>query len=172
MRAPHLWLALIASLPLAACNWVGNVSGLNAEANKALGASCRQTDRSLEECFRRHPQADQAQIFAGWKEMNEYMTKHKLQSVKPLPDPPKPPPAKMGQTSSPPPEEEKLDPEVEALMSTLGNKRSEAAAVARKKDERLISIINGTTEKVDPNEKPLPIPMDEQDADIAQPTGK
>lgn len=153
MRALSL-LAALAVIPLSGCDWVQNVSGLNAEAHQALGASCRQTGRSLEECFRRNPKADQAMIFAGWKSMNEYMAKHKLETVEPPPDPPKPVATKS--EGKPEVVEEELDPEVKELMSTLGNKRTEAAALERKKEERLISIIDGTTERVNPNERLLP----------------
>lgn len=72
---------------LTACNWVMNVSGLATEANKAIGASCRQTGRSLEECYSRNPDADKGQVFNGWREMNEYMTKNKLDTLPPMPDP-------------------------------------------------------------------------------------
>lgn len=62
MRA--LFLLSVSTL-LAGCNWIGNVTGLNSEANQAIGAGCRQTGRSLEECYIRHPDADRAQIFTG-----------------------------------------------------------------------------------------------------------
>lgn len=89
MRA---YLLLPALALLTGCNWVMNVSGLAAESNKAIGASCRQTGRSLEECYNRNPDADKAQIFAGWREMHEYMTKNKLETVAPPPEPVPPPP--------------------------------------------------------------------------------
>lgn len=85
---------------LTGCNWVMNVSGLAAESNKAVGASCRQTGRSLEECYNRNPDADKAQVYAGWREMHEYMTKNKLETVTPPPDPTPPPPA--AEASAPP----------------------------------------------------------------------
>lgn len=88
MRA---YLLLPALALLTGCNWVMNVSGLAAESNKAIGASCRQTGRSLEECYNRNPDADKAQIFAGWREMHEYMSKNKLDTVAPPPDPVPPP---------------------------------------------------------------------------------
>jgi hypothetical protein len=97
MRA---YLLLPMLVLLTGCNWVMNVSGLAAESNKAIGASCRQTGRSLEECYNRNPDADKAQVYAGWREMHEYMTKNKLETVTPPPDPtPPPPPA---EASAPP----------------------------------------------------------------------
>lgn len=83
MRA---YLLLPALLLLTGCNWVMNISGLAAESNKAIGASCRQTGRSLEECYSRNPEADKAQIYAGWREMQEYMAKNKLETMPPAPE--------------------------------------------------------------------------------------
>ncbi len=97
MRA---YLLLPMLVLLTGCNWVMNVSGLAAESNKAIGASCRQTGRSLEECYNRNPDADKAQVYAGWREMHEYMTKNKLETVTPPPDPTPPPPA--AEASAPP----------------------------------------------------------------------
>ncbi|MBV8680584.1 MAG: hypothetical protein JO338_09065 [Aquitalea sp.] len=88
MKRLWIWPLL---LVLAGCNWVNNVSGLSKEAHKALGAACRQTGRSLEECFKRNPDADTAAIYAGWREMNEYMVKNKLETMEPpASDTPKP----------------------------------------------------------------------------------
>lgn len=84
MRA---YLLLPALALLSGCNWVMNVSGLAAEANKAIGAACRQTGRSLEACYTRNPDADKAQIYAGWREMHEYMAKNKLETMDPPPEP-------------------------------------------------------------------------------------
>lgn len=84
MRA---YLLLPALALLSGCNWVMNVSGLAAEANKAIGAACRQTGRSLETCYTRNPDADKAQIYAGWREMHEYMAKNKLDTMEPPPEP-------------------------------------------------------------------------------------
>jgi hypothetical protein len=88
MRA---YLLLPMLVLLTGCNWVMNVSGLAAGSNKAIGASCRQTGRSLEECYNRNPDADKAQIFLGWREMHEYMAKNKLETVAPPPEPAPPP---------------------------------------------------------------------------------
>ncbi|MGL6069837.1 hypothetical protein [Craterilacuibacter sp.] len=76
-----LWLPLL--VLVSACNWIGNATGLTHDANKAIGAACRQTGRSLEECFLRNDSADKAQIYAGWREMNEYMVKNKLDTMVP-----------------------------------------------------------------------------------------
>ncbi|OWY40005.1 hypothetical protein CEK28_04515 [Xenophilus sp. AP218F] len=74
---------LLAALALTGCNWIGSVTGLTRDAHKAIGAACRQTGRSLEECYLRNPDADKAAIYAGWREMHEYMAKNKLETLEP-----------------------------------------------------------------------------------------
>lgn len=158
-------LATVLITPLTGCDWVMNVSGLNSEAHKAIGASCRQTGRSLEECFQRNPQADRAQVFAGWKEMNEYMTKNKLDTLTPPPDLPSPEElekkrkeeeeAKKKAASLGP--DGKPDPEVEAVLRSLGDKHSDARDVADNGGEKdlhkVMDIINDASP---PPANPIP----------------
>lgn len=134
MRA---YLLLPALALLTGCNWVMNVSGLAAESNKAIGASCRQTGRSLEECYNRNPDADKAQIFAGWREMHEYMSKNKLETVTPPPEP-VPPPVAEAEASQPAPAAEaqkKSDhavaPAAEAAAAGHGTAAGHAPAAAQ-----------------------------------------
>ncbi|WP_434634478.1 hypothetical protein [Chromobacterium sp. CV08] len=79
-------LLLAAMLALGGCNWVNSVTGLSKESDKAVGAACRQTGRSLEACYLRNPDADKASIYSGWREMNEYMAKNKLETMEPPPE--------------------------------------------------------------------------------------
>ena len=60
---------------------------------KATGAGCRLSGRSLEDCYKRNPRAARAEVYAGWKDMNDYMAKQKLNEMAPPPDEPKPEPA-------------------------------------------------------------------------------
>ncbi len=54
---------------------------------KAVGGACRNAGRGLEDCFHLNPDASKAAVFAGWKEMSEYMTKNNLQILIPtVPD--------------------------------------------------------------------------------------
>lgn len=82
----NVWVCLPLLLTLGGCNWFNNVTGLTREANKAIGAACRQTGRSLEECYLRNPDADKAALYSGWREMHEYMEKHNLQTMVPPPE--------------------------------------------------------------------------------------
>lgn len=66
-----------------------------AEADgKAIGAACRQAGRAIEDCYVLNPQASKAAVFAGWRDMNDYMTQNNIPVVKPeLPPPGLPKPA-------------------------------------------------------------------------------
>ncbi|WP_230976192.1 hypothetical protein [Pseudothauera nasutitermitis] len=48
---------------------------------RAIGGACRHAGRSLEDCYALNPDAVKAAVFAGWRDMNDYMMEHKLQDV-------------------------------------------------------------------------------------------
>ncbi|MDR3087562.1 MAG: hypothetical protein LBU45_06380 [Azoarcus sp.] len=48
---------------------------------EAIGSACRQTGRSIEDCYALNPTAQKAAIFTGWKSMNDYMSEHDLKEV-------------------------------------------------------------------------------------------
>ena len=50
---------------------------------KAIGGACRHAGRALEDCYNLTPKASKAAIFAGWREMNDYMTQNKIEVVLP-----------------------------------------------------------------------------------------
>ncbi len=50
---------------------------------KAVGSACRHAGRAIEDCFILNPKANKAAVFAGWKEMNDYMAKNKIEVVQP-----------------------------------------------------------------------------------------
>jgi len=82
---------------LAGCDMLGLPNpakeAAQAEADaKAVGAGCRHSGRSLEDCYSLYPDQGRAQVFAGWKEMQDYMAAGSLTAVPPtIPrDPPKP----------------------------------------------------------------------------------
>ena len=58
---------------------------------RAIGAGCRHTQRSLEDCYAANPKAPKAAIYAGWREMDEYMRENKLDTIAPQLPPPQPP---------------------------------------------------------------------------------
>jgi hypothetical protein len=79
----HLLLPLFAAL--AGCDQISALDGSKArEADGiAVGSACRQAGRAIEDCFTMNPDAPKASVFAGWKEMNDYMVQNKLESVTP-----------------------------------------------------------------------------------------
>ncbi|MDR2689079.1 MAG: hypothetical protein LBB76_04900 [Azoarcus sp.] len=80
-------LFILAALPLlTACDQLTELLGLpnpsRIEAEgQAIGSACRQSGRSIEDCYMLNPNAQKAAVFAGWKAMNDYMMEHKLREV-------------------------------------------------------------------------------------------
>ncbi len=48
---------------------------------KAIGGGCRHAERSIEQCYAQNKRADKAAVFAGWREMNDYMRENKIASA-------------------------------------------------------------------------------------------
>ena len=81
--------ALLLALSLSGCDWLGiesaSATGVRREAEgKAVGAGCRHAGRAIEDCFALNRRADKSAVFAGWREMNDYMRENKIDSVTPL----------------------------------------------------------------------------------------
>ena len=94
---------------------------------KAIGGACRHAGRAIEDCYTLNKKADKAAMYAGWREMNEYMRENKLEPVvpviKPEPEPPKvakaaPPPARP---SAPKDDEDEADATVAHAKSAKGH---------------------------------------------------
>jgi hypothetical protein len=58
---------------------------------KAVGSACRQSGRAIEDCYSIYSWLPKAGIYAGWREMDEYMRENKLETIVPLLPPPEPP---------------------------------------------------------------------------------
>jgi hypothetical protein len=91
-RRIGLPLALLASLWLAGCDQLGIESATAIAAKreadgKAIGAGCRHAARSIEQCFQSNKRADRAAVFAGWREMEDYMRENKIEAVPGQADP-------------------------------------------------------------------------------------
>jgi hypothetical protein len=50
---------------------------------KAVGGACRHAGRAIEDCYSLNRKADKAAVFAGWREMNDYMRENKIEAVAP-----------------------------------------------------------------------------------------
>ena len=90
-RFARLPLALAACLWLAGCDQLGIESASAVAAKreaegKAVGAGCRHAARSIEDCYQENKRADKAAVFAGWREMEDYMRENKLDAVPARPD--------------------------------------------------------------------------------------
>jgi hypothetical protein len=76
---------------LAGCEQLGiesaTVTAAKREAEgKAIGGGCRHAARSIEQCYETNKRADKAAVFAGWREMEDYMRDNKIAAV-PAPAP-------------------------------------------------------------------------------------
>ena len=81
-------LVLAAALLVSGCDMLGiestQVLAERKEADgKAVGGACRHAGRALEDCYVLNRKADRAAVFAGWREMNDYMRENKIEEVAP-----------------------------------------------------------------------------------------
>jgi hypothetical protein len=79
---------LLATLGAAGCNLFGSEAAEAAAARreadgKAVGGACRHAGRAIEDCYLLNRRADKAAVYAGWREMNDYMRENKLEPVAP-----------------------------------------------------------------------------------------
>lgn len=87
-RLPLALVATLAGVLLAGCDLLG-IEGASAIAErraaegKAIGAACRNAARAIEDCYTLNRKADKAAIYAGWREMDDYMRENKLEPVPP-----------------------------------------------------------------------------------------
>ena len=51
---------------------------------KAVGSACRHAGRAIEDCYVLNKKAERSAMFAGWREMNEYMRENKIEPVTPV----------------------------------------------------------------------------------------
>ena len=89
LRTSLLMLTLALTAALSACDALGIESPATALAKreadgKAVGAACRHAGRAIEDCYTLNKKADKAGVFAGWREMNDYMRENKIDPVAPL----------------------------------------------------------------------------------------
>lgn len=66
---------------------------------KAVGGACRHAMRAIEDCYLLNPKADKSSVYAGWREMDEYMRENKLEGIAPVV--PRPPPVAASSASKP-----------------------------------------------------------------------
>ena len=105
------FLLFIALFALNGCDQIAQKMGLEDPAKKearlepdgkAVGSACRQSGRAIEDCYAIYTWLPKSSIFAGWKEMDEYMRENKLETIIPqLPPPEAPGAAKKKKAAAP-----------------------------------------------------------------------
>jgi hypothetical protein len=87
LRLSLLLSATLAASLLAGCDLLGesaeSVAARKEAEGKAVGSACRHAMRAIEDCYSMNPKAPKAAVFAGWREMDEYMRENKLDGVAP-----------------------------------------------------------------------------------------
>jgi len=91
-------LALLAGL--SGCDQINQKLGLEDPAAKearlepeakAVGSACRHSGRAIEDCYAIYSWLPKAGIYAGWREMDEYMRDNKIETIVPQLPPAEPP---------------------------------------------------------------------------------
>lgn len=82
-------LALSAAALLAGCDMLGiespeKVAAAREAEGRAVGGACRHAGRAIEDCYTLNRRIDKAAIFAGWRDMNDYMRENKIEAVPPV----------------------------------------------------------------------------------------
>jgi hypothetical protein len=77
---------LLAATALSGCDMLGSEAAEKLAAakeaeGKAIGGACRHAGRAIEDCYALNKKADKASIFAGWRDMNDYMRENKIEAV-------------------------------------------------------------------------------------------
>jgi hypothetical protein len=82
----------LAAVFLSGCDMIEGALGIESpekvaaarEADgRAIGGGCRHAGRAIEDCYALNRKADKASIFAGWRDMNDYMRENKIDPVAP-----------------------------------------------------------------------------------------
>ncbi|MBC7954240.1 MAG: hypothetical protein H7Y33_00020 [Cytophagales bacterium] len=87
MRHTALITVLLAATALSGCDLFGEsaekIAAAKEAEGKAVGGACRHAGRAIEDCYSLNRKADKAAVFAGWRDMNDYMRENKIEAVAP-----------------------------------------------------------------------------------------
>jgi hypothetical protein len=88
MRRASTLACLLLLAALSGCDLLGIESATTVAAKrdaegKAIGGACRHAGRAIEDCYALNRKADKGAVFAGWREMNDYMRENKIEAVAP-----------------------------------------------------------------------------------------
>lgn len=75
-----------ALIVLGGCDQLGIESATQTAAKReaegrAIGGACRHAGRAIEDCYTLNKKAEKASVYAGWREMDDYMRENKLEPV-------------------------------------------------------------------------------------------
>ena len=89
MQRLVLTTLLLGAALLSGCEMLGldspeKLAALREAEGKAVGGACRHAGRAIEDCYGLNKKADKAAVFAGWRDMNDYMRENKIEPVPPL----------------------------------------------------------------------------------------
>ena len=120
MRRLTLLSLALAAVSLVGCDLFGDsaekVAAAREAEGRAIGGACRHAGRAIEDCYALNKKADKASVFAGWRDMNDYMRENKIDAVAP-------------QLGSKPKGGEKA---ADAKAEATGDAQAEAVAVDKK----------------------------------------
>ena len=79
---------LVAAVLLGGCDMLGidsaeKIAAAREADGRAIGGACRHAARAIEDCYALNKRVDKAAIFAGWRDMNDYMRENKIEPVAP-----------------------------------------------------------------------------------------
>ena len=88
MRPLSLLAVSAAVALLAGCDLLGidspeKIAAARDADGRAIGGACRHAGRAIEDCYALNRKADRAAVFAGWRDMNDYMRENKIDEVAP-----------------------------------------------------------------------------------------
>ncbi len=86
MHRRLLKLVLTSAVLLSGCDVLGidspeKLAAARDADGKAIGGACRHAGRAIEDCYALNKKADKAAVFAGWRDMNDYMRENKIEPV-------------------------------------------------------------------------------------------
>jgi hypothetical protein len=136
---------IVALFGLAACDQVNQKLGLEDPAKKearleieakAVGSGCRHSGRAIEDCYSIYGWLPKAGIFAGWREMDEYMRENKLETIEPQLPPPEGPGKKKKKAASTDEATPEAPAKAAAEITEKASKDGEAKAAPEKKSDK------------------------------------
>ena len=92
MRRIATLATFAAAALLAGCDMLGGALGIESPQKvaaakdadgRAVGGACRHAARAIEDCYALNKKAEKAAVFAGWRDMNDYMRENKIEPVAP-----------------------------------------------------------------------------------------